>query len=139
MGQAVLSGLLRAGWDLGSLVAVESHEETARAVRDRLGIRVVAAPDAIVDRDVVVVAVKPQHVTGALDAATPHLGQDTLVVSLAAGLPITTLEAASSTLAEPTMFTRMVLTVLLTTVSIPAIAAQCTTRSAPAMAFARLS
>lgn len=91
MGQAVLSGLLRAGWDLGSLVAVESHEETARAVRDRLGIRVVAAPDAIVDSDVVVVAVKPQHVTGALDAATPHLGQDTLVVSLAAGLPITTL------------------------------------------------
>ena len=46
-------------------------------------------------------------------------------------------EAASRTLAEPTMFTRIVLTVLLTTVSIPAMAAQCTTSSAPSMAFAR--
>ena len=39
--------------------------------------------------------------------------------------------AASSTFAEPTMLTRIVVTGLLMTVSMPAIAAQCTTMSAP--------
>ena len=86
MGQAVLSGLLRAGWDPGSLVAVEAYEPTARSVRERLGVRVVADPAAVADSAVVVVAVKPHDVAAALEDVSPHLAAGTAVVSLAAGV-----------------------------------------------------
>lgn len=86
MGQAVLAGLLRAGWDPGSLLAVEPFEATARSVRDRLGIRVVSDATVAAEADVVVVAVKPHQVTGALDTVSGHLRAGTTVVSIAAGI-----------------------------------------------------
>lgn len=86
MGQAVLSGLLRAGWDVGSVVAIEAHQPTAQSVRDRLGVRVLADPAAAADAAVVVVAVKPHDVAAALDGVAGHLAADAVVVSLAAGV-----------------------------------------------------
>lgn len=86
MGQAVLSGLLGAGWEPDALVAVEAHEPTARSVSDRLGIRVLAEPSAVADAAVVVVAVKPHDVPAALDDVSAHLARGAAVVSLAAGV-----------------------------------------------------
>src|SRR5262249_6786709 len=45
------------------------------------------------DADVVVVAVKPGDVAATLETALPALGTDSLVVSIAAGVTIATLEA----------------------------------------------
>lgn len=46
---------------------------------------------AVTGRDVVLIAVKPGHVRGVLEAARAHLAPDTLVVSLAAGVSLAAL------------------------------------------------
>jgi pyrroline-5-carboxylate reductase len=47
----------------------------------------------VADADVVVVAVKPGDVTATLETASPALGAGTLVISIAAGVTIATIEA----------------------------------------------
>jgi pyrroline-5-carboxylate reductase len=86
MGQAVLSGMLDAGWDPSRVVAAEAHEPTAQAVRARHGIEVIPAVRAVEGADLVVVAVKPNDVTAVLDDIAAHLPVGATVVSLAAGL-----------------------------------------------------
>lgn len=87
MGQAVLTGLLRAGWEPARLVVAEAVPSTAELVRQRHGVEVVAAPSAAVaGADVVVVVVKPHDVGGVLDELSPSLSPGAVVVSLAAGM-----------------------------------------------------
>ncbi len=93
MGQAVISGLLEAGWDRQRLVAAESHEPSASSVRARFGIEVTEATAAVRGAEVVVVVVKPHDVVGLLDAIAGHLAPEATVVSLAAGLGTATLAA----------------------------------------------
>ena len=50
---------------------------------------------AVADADVVIVAVKPGDVPAALTAALPALPRDALVLSIAAGVTIATVEAAA--------------------------------------------
>ena len=57
-------------------------------------VRVVPSPAwAVADADVVVVAVKPGDVAASLRAAESSLRTDTLVLSIAAGVTLATLEA----------------------------------------------
>jgi pyrroline-5-carboxylate reductase len=93
MGQAVLAGLLDAGWDPARIVAAEAHEPTAQAVGERHGIEFRSSETAVVEADVVVVAVKPHDVTAVLDDISPNLQPGATVVSLAAGLSISRLAA----------------------------------------------
>jgi pyrroline-5-carboxylate reductase len=93
MGQAVLSGLLRAGWDPQGLVAAEPHAPTAEVVRSELGVAVLPAGEAVEGVDVVVVAVKPHDVTRLLDDISAHLAPGATVISLAAGVATATLAA----------------------------------------------
>jgi pyrroline-5-carboxylate reductase len=93
MGQAVLTGMLDAGWDPARIVAAEAHEPTALAVRERLGIEFRPSAQAVVGADVVVVVVKPHDVTAVLDDIAPNLAPGVTVVSLAAGLSTTRLAA----------------------------------------------
>jgi pyrroline-5-carboxylate reductase len=86
MGQAVLSGMLGAGWDPSRIVAAEAHEPTAQDVNARHGIEFRPSAQAVVGADVVVVAVKPHDVTGLLDHISANLQPGATVVSLAAGL-----------------------------------------------------
>lgn len=91
IGEALLGGLVAAGHDVGSLLVVERDAARAADLTARLGIAAVEAADAAARADVVVVAVKPQDVQGALGAVTGD--RERLVVSLAAGIPTTALEA----------------------------------------------
>ncbi len=93
MGQAVLAGMLDAGWDPSRIVAAEAHEPTANAVRERHGIEFRPSAQAVVGADVVVVAVKPHDVTGVLDDISANLQPGATVVSIAAGLPTMRLAA----------------------------------------------
>jgi pyrroline-5-carboxylate reductase len=97
MGAALVGGLLDAGWDAASVVVAEVDPERRRALEQSgRGVRVVPSSAwAVADAEVVVVAVKPADVAGALEQAAPSLGERTLVMSIAAGVTIARLEAAA--------------------------------------------
>ena len=96
MGEALLAGLLDAGWDAGSVTVAEVDADRRRVLEERFkGIRVApSAAWAVADAEVVVVAVKPVDVPTALEQALPSLEADTLVLSIAAGVRLATVEAA---------------------------------------------
>jgi len=91
MGEALLAGLLADGWaEAGDVVVVEPV--TSR--RDELSGRYpgIGVSDQVVDADGVVVAVKPGQVEAVCrEVATRSVGR---VLSIAAGVTLTTLEAA---------------------------------------------
>jgi pyrroline-5-carboxylate reductase len=95
MGAALVGGLLDGGWDADDLSIAEIDAERRVALEQQFPkIRVVpSAAWAVADADVVVVAVKPADVAATLEIALAALGTDTLVVSIAAGVTIATLEA----------------------------------------------
>jgi pyrroline-5-carboxylate reductase len=86
MGEALLSGLLRAGTAPADVVVTARRPERAEALRERYGVAVCTNAEAAA-ADTVLVAVKPQDMAALLaeiaDVVTP--GQ--LVVSMAAGIP----------------------------------------------------
>jgi len=86
MGEALLSGLLRAGWPASSVTAVEQSEARAAELRDVYGISVVSAAEATKDAATIVVAVKPQDVPGVLAEISSLVRPDQLVISIAAGI-----------------------------------------------------
>ncbi len=95
MGEALLGGLLDAGWEPAALAVAEVDGDRRRALEQRFG-PVLIAPSAawaVADADVVVVAVKPTDVVSSLELALPSLGDATLVVSIAAGVTLASIEA----------------------------------------------
>jgi pyrroline-5-carboxylate reductase len=95
MGAALVGGLLDGGWDADELSIAEIDGERRVALEQQFPkIRVVpSAAWAVADADVVVLAVKPGDVATTLETALPALGDETLVVSIAAGVKIATIEA----------------------------------------------
>jgi pyrroline-5-carboxylate reductase len=96
MGEALLGGLLDAGYEPDGLAVAEVDADRRRDLEERFkGVRVVpSAAWAVADAEIVVVAVKPQDVGSVLEQAATSLAQDTLVISIAAGVKIATVEAA---------------------------------------------
>jgi pyrroline-5-carboxylate reductase len=86
MGEALLSGLLRAGRDPSAVVAAVRREERGAELRDRYGIGVTDAASAAKQADTLVLAVKPQDMGRLLDEIAPVVPEDTLVISVAAGI-----------------------------------------------------
>ena len=74
MGEAILSGLLRAGWPANRLIATARRAERGEQLAERYGVRVLPNAEAAAAADVLVIAVKPQ------DAGT-------LMVELAPAVP----------------------------------------------------
>jgi pyrroline-5-carboxylate reductase len=95
MGAALVAGLLDGGSDPEDLRVAESEPDRRRVIEGELaGVRIVpSAAWAVADADVVVVAVKPGDVGPLLDSCVDALGRETLVLSIAAGVPIAVLEA----------------------------------------------
>ena len=96
MGEALLGGLVDAGWDPENLAVAEVSAERRHAIEGRFPkVRVVPNPAwAVAEAEIVVVAVKPGDVAPALEAAEPVLEAGALVLSIAAGVTIAALEAA---------------------------------------------
>src|ERR1700726_4500250 len=86
MGEALLSGLLRAGRDPAAVVAAVRREERAAELRDRYGIGVTDASSAAKQADTLVLAVKPQDMGRLLDEIAPVVSHDKLVNGDAAGI-----------------------------------------------------
>jgi pyrroline-5-carboxylate reductase len=86
MGEALVGGLLGAGWD--GIGVVEKVDERRRELADRFPSVAVLAD--IAPAEAAVVAVKPNDVRGACEA----LAGTRRVLSIAAGIPLATLESS---------------------------------------------
>jgi pyrroline-5-carboxylate reductase len=86
LGEALLSGMLRAGRPADDLVVVVRRAERGKQLEERYGVRAVSAAEAAA-ADVLLVTVKPQDIDALVDELVPHVSPETLVVSLAAGIP----------------------------------------------------
>ena len=84
MGTAIITGLINSGWGAERIVAADAHAPTAAALRQRLGIEVRSAAEAVVGADVVVVAVKPHDAVPLLEQISAALPRGSTVISLAA-------------------------------------------------------
>lgn len=96
MGEALLAGWLRHGLSAKAALVVEPDAERRRALQS-LGPTTVASPDLLPDdlpAGALVLALKPQVMAAALPAYRSTLAPDTLVLSIAAGKPLSQLEAA---------------------------------------------
>lgn len=94
MGQAILRGLLAAGHPVERVVVAEPDPATAQQLTSEYKVSVVPARDAVRNADLVVVAVKPQHVVGVLQDVSGSLREGATVVSIAAGVTLETLSAS---------------------------------------------
>lgn len=87
MGEALVSGLLRAEWEASELSLCVRRMERGDVLANQTGCLVTLDPvEAIAGRDVVVIAVKPRDVPGLASALSGALRSDQLVISLAAGV-----------------------------------------------------
>jgi pyrroline-5-carboxylate reductase len=87
IGEVLLSGLLRAGWPAGRLMATARRAERAQELTQRYGVRVVDNETALREADVLVIAVKPQDAGALMEDLGPKVPPEKLLVSLCAGLP----------------------------------------------------
>lgn len=93
MGEALLSGLVRAGLRPDEIVATARRPERAEALRERYGVRVASNAEAAKLADTLILAVKPQDMGALLTEISPHVAADRLVISVAAGITTAFVEA----------------------------------------------
>nr|WP_211167028.1 pyrroline-5-carboxylate reductase [Aromatoleum evansii] len=86
MASALIGGMLERGFAAADIQVVELQEEGRKRLEERFGVRAVGAvDDALLDCDVLVLAVKPQQMKAALAPLAGRLARQ-VVVSIAAGL-----------------------------------------------------
>jgi pyrroline-5-carboxylate reductase len=92
MGEALISGLLRAGYAPSGVIAVVRRADRADELRTGYGIAVLPAAEAAKNVDTLIIAVKPQDMLAMLDEIAPHVPAGKLVISVAAGIPTGVIE-----------------------------------------------
>jgi pyrroline-5-carboxylate reductase len=93
IGEALLSGLVRRGGPDGLMVCERSPERAAQ-LADRYGVQAVGLGEAAARARVLLLAVKPQDIDTLLGAVAEHVDDGHLIVSVAAGVPTSRIEAA---------------------------------------------
>lgn len=87
IGEALLSGLLRAGTDPADVLVTARRPERVAELADRYGVVAVSNAEAAKLADTLILAVKPQDMGTLLEELAPHISPDRLVISAAAGVP----------------------------------------------------
>lgn len=93
MGEAILAGLLNAGYDSGSIVATDRRPERQDELAQKYGITMRGNVEAVTDAGVVIIVVKPYDVGTVLDEIAEVLDPSCLVVSVAAGVKTAFIES----------------------------------------------
>ena len=93
MGEALLSGLVRAGRRVDRLMVGEKRAERAHELEERYGVAVLDNRSAAAKADTVALVVKPQDMADLLEEIAPVLRPGVLLVSLAAGITTAFIEA----------------------------------------------
>lgn len=90
MGEAIVKGMLsRGGLDPSQIVATDALPERRALINERYGVLVTHDNgEAASSADVVVLCVKPQAIRGAMASINGRLERHQLVLSIAAGIPI---------------------------------------------------
>lgn len=94
MGETLIAGLLRAGWEPSQITAVDRHAPRLEELTATYGIRTGALASAVATADAVVVVVKPQDTADVWPQVGASMKPGTLVVSLCAGVTTAQIEAA---------------------------------------------
>ena len=92
MGEALLSGLLKAGRPAGQVAAVVRRPARAEELRSAYGIPVLSLTEAAKQADTLVIAVKPQDMGRMLDELSGLVTAGQLVISIAAGITTSFIE-----------------------------------------------
>lgn len=93
MGEALIRGVLNAGLFSPEEICVSDVSAERLALLADLGVRTTGGnATAVAGAETVLLAVKPQVLGQVLDALRPHLSPGSLVVSIAAGVSLATLE-----------------------------------------------
>ena len=87
IGEALVSGLLRAGKSPSDVLVTARRPERAAELRERYGVEAVGNAEAAKSADTLILTVKPQHMGTLLEELAPQLSADRLVISGAAGIP----------------------------------------------------
>jgi pyrroline-5-carboxylate reductase len=93
MGEALMSGLLRAGRPPGGIIAVARRPQRATELHERYGVQVTGAAAAAKAADTLVITVKPQDMPALLDEIADAVPGDRLIVSVAAGITTSFIES----------------------------------------------
>lgn len=97
MGETLASGFLRYVTPRPQIVIAEKRPERAAELKAGLGVDIAEAADAVRGAAVVVLVVKPQDVPTLLDEVGPAIEPGAVVISIAAGIRTSTIEAAVPT------------------------------------------
>jgi pyrroline-5-carboxylate reductase len=100
MGEALLSGLVRAGRPPGEVAVVVRRPDRGTELRAQYGVQVLTAPEAAKSAATLVVAVKPQDMGRALAEIAGLVGPSQLVISIAAGITTSFIERSLGPSAE---------------------------------------
>jgi len=94
MAKALARGFIRAGLVTPQdVIASDASESAAASFAQETGARTTAYnPDAVAFAEVLILAVKPDHVNGVLAEIRPDVTDKHLLISIAAGVPISRLE-----------------------------------------------
>ncbi len=93
MGETLIAGLLRAGWEPTQIVAVDRHAPRLEEITARYGVTTAPLAEAVAGAHTVVVVVKPQDTVEVLPQVAASLADGALVVSLCAGVTTAQIEA----------------------------------------------
>lgn len=86
MGEALLSGLLRAGWAPKEILITDRRPERCQEIESKFGVRSASNVEAVAGAGTVVIVVKPQDMAALLREIHNTIKPGTLVISLAAGI-----------------------------------------------------
>ena len=92
MGEALISGLLRAGRSPSGVQAAVRRADRADELRERYGSEVVSAAEAAKTAGTLVITVKPQDMPGLLAEIAPDVPASARFISVAAGIPSSLIE-----------------------------------------------
>ncbi|MBC3843680.1 pyrroline-5-carboxylate reductase [Streptacidiphilus sp. 4-A2] len=87
IGEALVSGLLRAGKAPSDVLVTARRPERAAELRERYGVEAVSNAEAAKSADTLILTVKPQDMGTLLEELAPQVAADKLVISGAAGVP----------------------------------------------------
>jgi pyrroline-5-carboxylate reductase len=93
MGEALMSGMLRAGRPPADLLFSERHPDRTATLQERYGVTGVTTAAAARAADTLLIAVKPQEMATLLEELAETLTGETLVITIAAGIPTTFVES----------------------------------------------
>jgi pyrroline-5-carboxylate reductase len=92
MGEALISGLVRAGQPPAEVAAVVRRTERGEQLRIAYGVEILTAADAAKRAGTLIITVKPQDMPAMLDEIKPHVPAGKLVISVAAGITTSFIE-----------------------------------------------